>query len=268
MLMTTTDTAEADRPLTANERRHYSRVLKQYYEENLSEGQGAFFNLEGDALYPTAMGRHWLREHLQLFARWLDLRPGERFVDVGCGEGYYTTYVAQHDGPAIGLDVSHSALRLQRSLRWAWPAGRVSTINCDVEELPVRSGSTDKVLCSHTLEHVLDDRRVLGEIERILRPGGVAVLAIPLKYTWPNSALNAAIGLGRALLKPGKRPAPRVPAGTLNRALIGIHGHIRHYSVAAFQGRVRAAGLEVEQTAGMWFHDPRNWLVHLRSRAG
>ncbi len=252
---------DPDRPLTPEERREYSRMLKDYYENKMSEGQGAFFTIDDGVITPTAMGRHWLREHRRIFDQWLDLQPDDVFVDVGCGEGYYTTYVARNGGTTIGIDVSYSVLRLLRSIKWPYPVS-MDTINSDVEILPIPDNSVDKVLCSHTLEHVLDDRRVLAEIQRILKPGGYAVLAIPLKYTAPNAALNKLIDIGRAVLKPGKKPAPRLPAGVLNRSLIGVQSHIRHYSVPAFQRRVTDAGLTVEQTVGMWFHDPRNWLVY------
>lgn len=258
---TTNATDDPDRPLAEEDRGHYARLLKEYYEHKMSEGQGAFFTIVDDEIRTKPMGRHWMREHRQLFERWLELKPTDLFVDVGCGEGYYTAYLARHGARTIGLDVSFSVLRLMHTIRWPFPL-HVTTINSDVEILPIADASTDKVLCSHTLEHVLDDRRVLREICRILKPGGTAVLAIPLKYTTPNRVLNTVIGIGRALLKPGKRPAPRVPPGVLNRDLIGIQSHIRHYSVEAFHRRIRDAGLQIDATAGMWFHDPRNWLVH------
>lgn len=252
---------DPDRPLTAAEQREYSQQLKEYYEHTMSEGQGAFFTIEDGEIKPTRMGRHWLREHRQIFDRWLDLKPSDVFVDVGCGEGYYTTYVARQGAKTIGIDVSSNVLRLLYTIKWPFPV-TMTTVNSDVEILPLASDSADKVLCSHTLEHVLDDRRVLAEIQRILKPGGTAVLAIPLKYTLPNAALNRVIDLGRAILKPGKKAAPRLPAGVLNRSLIGVRSHIRHYSVEAFHQRIRDAGLQIETTAGMWFHDPRNWLVY------
>ena len=252
---------DPDRPLSEAEHAAYSRVLKEYYENVMGEGQGAFFTIEQGDILPTRMGRHWLREHRQVFDAWLDLRQGDVFVDVGCGEGFYTMYVARHGATTIGIDVSSSVLRLLHTINWPYQTP-ITTINSDVEVLPLADNSVDKVLCSHTLEHVLDDRRVLREIWRMLKPGGRAILAIPLKYTTPNAALNKVIDLGRAILKPGKKPAPRLPAGVLNRNLIGVQSHIRHYSVPAFHKRITDAGLVIDRTAGMWFHDPRNWFVY------
>lgn len=62
----------------------------------------------------------------------------------------------------------------------------------DLQSLPFPDGSFDFVFASHVLEHVPDDRRALGELRRILRPGGVAVLPVPIvapvtvEYPEPN----------------------------------------------------------------------------------
>jgi SAM-dependent methyltransferase len=50
----------------------------------------------------------------------------------------------------------------------------------DIQELPFEDASYDLVFASHVLEHIRDDRRAIKEIHRILRPGGRAVLAVPI----------------------------------------------------------------------------------------
>ena len=62
----------------------------------------------------------------------------------------------------------------------------------DIQELPFAASSYDFVYASHVLEHVPADERALTEIRRILRPGGVAVLPVPIvadftvEYPAPN----------------------------------------------------------------------------------
>jgi len=234
--------------------------LRAFYERTLTEGQGAYFNLRDGLLVPTPMGRHWMAEHVRLF-RWLfDMQKTDRFLDVGCGEGYYTMPLAAHAGYTVGADLSQSVLRVFRGLK-NFPAAQIRLVNGDVERLPFPDESFDKILCSHVLEHVLDDRAVLDEIHRLLRPDGRAILAIPLKYTPQHRTVYAAIGLARSVLKPGKRGTPHLPPGSLNKALVGRQAHIRHHSLAGFLALVRSAGFEVEVVKGMWFHDPRNWFV-------
>jgi len=200
------------------------------------------------------------QRHIRLFRRLFQLRATDRFLDVGCGEGYYTLPLAERAGFTVGADLAQSVLRVFQHLR-AFPAGRIALVNGDVEQLPFPDRSFDKILCSHVLEHVLDDRAVLAEIHRLLKDDGRAILAVPLKYTPQHRAVYAAIGVARTVLKPGKQGTPTLPPGTLNKALVGRQAHIRHHSLTSFLALVRSAGFAVEAVQGMWFHDPRNWLV-------
>jgi SAM-dependent methyltransferase len=165
----------------------------------------------------------------------------------------------------VGLDLSRSVLRVLHGLA-DFPAGRLALVQGDIDRLPFPDRSFNKILCSHVLEHVLDDRAVLSEIRRLLRDDGLAILAVPLKYTPQHRAVYAGIGLARALLKPGKRATPAPPPGALNLALVGRQAHIRHHSLASFLVLVRGEGLRVQAVRGVWFHDPRNWFVHRTQR--
>jgi SAM-dependent methyltransferase len=50
----------------------------------------------------------------------------------------------------------------------------------DITEIPYPDDAFDAVLCSHVLEHVQDDRRAMRELHRVLRPGGWAIVLVPL----------------------------------------------------------------------------------------
>ncbi len=247
--------------MTETEMRVLRLRLKQFYEGSLTEGQQSYFNVKDRVLIPTPMGRHWLAEHLKLYSNLLSLAPGEKLLDVGCGEGYYTQSLANECGRAIGLDMSYSVLELLKGLKTFNPA-RVPIVNGDVETLALASESIDKAICSHVLEHVLDDRAVLNEIHRVLKPGGIAVLGVPLKYSWQHRLLWGAIGVGRAVFKPGKKGTPMARAGQLDVALVGKQAHIRHYNVSAFRALVESSNFKIAKLYGMWFHDPGNWFVY------
>ncbi len=242
------------------EERDLRTKIREFYERTLTEGQGAYFNLREGSLVPTRMGRQWLAEHIRLFTRLFDMQSTDRFLDVGCGEGYYTMALARHAGETVGIDLSSSVLKVFRGLK-GFPKDRITLVNSDVERLPFGAASFDKALCSHVLEHVLDDRAVLSEMYRVLKTGGRAILAVPLKYTPQHRAVYAAIGVARAILKPGKKGTPMPRAGVLNRALVGKQAHIRHHSLKSFLDLVESEGFRVEAVKGVWFHDPRNWLV-------
>ena len=57
----------------------------------------------------------------------------------------------------------------------------VAKYHFDVTQIPFETGSFDAVLCNHVLEHVPDDTAAMAELLRVLKPGGFAVLQVPLK---------------------------------------------------------------------------------------
>jgi SAM-dependent methyltransferase len=61
--------------------------------------------------------------------------------------------------------------------------GRASLFQGDVRALPMRDRSYDLVTLFDVLEHVDDEQKALGEVRRVLRPGGLAVLSVPA-YDW------------------------------------------------------------------------------------
>jgi ubiquinone/menaquinone biosynthesis C-methylase UbiE len=66
-------------------------------------------------------------------------------------------------------------------------------VHADLTDLPIPDGTFDFVYASHVLEHVKDDRAALAEIRRVLAPGGMAILPVPVftgimtvEYPGPN----------------------------------------------------------------------------------
>jgi SAM-dependent methyltransferase len=59
-------------------------------------------------------------------------------------------------------------------------APRRVSARLDVENMPIRTGSLDVIIASHVLEHVDDDGAAMTEICRALRPGGTALLMMPV----------------------------------------------------------------------------------------
>ncbi len=53
-------------------------------------------------------------------------------------------------------------------------------IQLDLTAIPFRAGFFDTIYCSHVLEHIQDDRKALAELFRISKPGGWAVLQVPI----------------------------------------------------------------------------------------
>jgi SAM-dependent methyltransferase len=63
----------------------------------------------------------------------------------------------------------------------------------DITAIPHPEGSFDAVICSHVLEHVREDRRAMGEVFRVLRPGGAAYFMQPVDFERAETYEDASI---------------------------------------------------------------------------
>jgi SAM-dependent methyltransferase len=102
-------------------------------------------------------------------------QPGLTVLDVGCGPGTLHSVLARHDVRILGLDASAGMLREARAhaVEARLP---VALMRGDAEALPLRDATCDRVLASHMLYHIPDLPRALGEMRRVLKPGGRVVL--------------------------------------------------------------------------------------------
>lgn len=97
-----------------------------------------------------------------------------RLLDVGASTGIIDAYLAPHVAELLGIDIDAKALDHARghsvgtSARYA---------RADALALPVPDCSVDIAVCAHVYEHVPDAGRLLAEIHRVLKPGGVCYFA-------------------------------------------------------------------------------------------
>ncbi len=94
--------------------------------------------------------------------------PGLPVLDIGCGSGRQLSRLRDAGVRGVGLELSPPAARECRR------AGHQVVI-ARAEQLPIRSGACGGVLSKVVLPYT-DERRVVREIARVLRPGGVALL--------------------------------------------------------------------------------------------
>lgn len=95
----------------------------------------------------------------------------------------------------------------------------------DITATPFEDASFDRIWCSHVLEHVPDDRKAMREMGRVLRPGGLAVIQVPLWGTVTREEI---------LVTPEERVMQYFQ-----------EDHVRRYGSDILQ-RLEAAGLRVE----------------------
>jgi SAM-dependent methyltransferase len=137
-------------------------------------------------------GLSYLRpaEFYSIFLEYLGIRPGDRLLDVGCGPGLLVGEAGRCGVRGYGVDLSLTALAMaRRRMPGAW-------VSCsNAEALPFRDGWFAGVTCIGTLEHFLSTERALGEMRRVLKPGGRACILVPnvrsLKWRLEAKLLHA-----------------------------------------------------------------------------
>jgi ubiquinone/menaquinone biosynthesis C-methylase UbiE len=105
------------------------------------------------------------------------LYRGKRLLEIGCGLGTDLMEFARHGARVTGLDLTHASVALaRRRFELESMAGQFAV--GDAENMPFSDNSFDVVYSFGVLHHTPDTRRAFGEVHRVLKPGGEAVIML------------------------------------------------------------------------------------------
>ncbi len=194
--------------------RYEDPINGKRYRKFLSYGRGS--RSRPNALAPDTLSleRHravwmYLNEHSDMFTggegrRMLHLAPEYCFL--------------KRFNVAPGLEV----VRADLVSPWA-------DVHFDVHEIPYRDDHFDIVMGNHLMEHVADDRKVMAEYFRVMKPGGWGIFQVPMERNNADTMEDPSI----------TNPAER-------ERLYWQSDHVRLYGMD-YADRYRAVGFEVEE---------------------
>jgi len=108
------------------------------------------------------------------------VRAGSHILDIGCGAGTATPLLDARFRPRriTGIDIDPELVAEGRD-RWSAerPGAALTLTEGSATAIPLADGTVDVVLCHQLLHHMIPQREALAEMRRILRPGGLLLLA-------------------------------------------------------------------------------------------
>jgi SAM-dependent methyltransferase len=117
----------------------------------------------------------------------LGLRPEDKVLDLGCGFGRHAFEAARRGASVVALDAgTDEVLGVAATFAAMVEAGELAgdslhanVVQGDALKLPFPDATFDRVICSEVLEHIPDDVAAMGELTRVLRPGGTMAITVP-----------------------------------------------------------------------------------------
>lgn len=132
-----------------------------------------------------------------------------------------------HFSPEPGLAAALSAQRnLTYATSWYEPERRAD-YHLDLTNLALPDASWDVLICYHVFEHITDDRKAMREMYRVLKPGGWAVVQVPVRE------------------QPDTLEDPAIDTPQEREAQYGLASHVRFYGWQDFADRLTEAGFDV-----------------------
>lgn len=126
------------------------------------------------------------------------LRPGERVLDAACGTGIVARLAAERVAPTgrvAGADVNPAMLAAARALAASAPVP-IQWYETSAEAMPLPDAAFDVVFCQLGLQFIADRRAALGEMRRVLAPGGRAYVSVPAPTAFFDVMDDAFVRLG------------------------------------------------------------------------
>jgi SAM-dependent methyltransferase len=165
--------------------------------------------------------------------------PGELTLDVGAGEGRVSRVLAERGHRVVAIDGSPTLARLTATHEEPRP-----TIVADAAALPVADAIADRVIAFMLLQDVDDLEGAVGEMARVLQPGGVLCVAI----LHPMATAGAFVddSFDSSFLVTDPYPESRRYVDVVERDGIHMEFHSTHRPLGAYTHALGEAGFVIE----------------------
>lgn len=127
-------------------------------------------------------------EHLHRYALACELATDRDVIDVASGEGFGSMLLAAHARSVVGVDVAADAVAHARA---KYVRKNLRFLEASATALPLPAACVDLAVSFETIEHLHDHDAMLGEIRRVLRPGGRLIMSSPDRRYYTDATGHA-----------------------------------------------------------------------------
>ncbi len=184
---------------------------------------------------------------------------GNRILDLGCAEGPYS-YLFTGENESYGLDTCPKRMLLGENN--AMDKGYKALIIGEGLSLPLTDSLFDIVICTEVIEHVVEVRQLIKEINRVLKKGGKLILSTPNLVSLGNR-LGMIFGKGLkfnllVFLRGGFYPLTSWPLGSMPGKQYSFDSirypeqplHLRFFTFESLRKLLKHSGFEVKEEIG------------------
>jgi len=113
-------------------------------------------------------------EECSTLIKWLNPGPGDFILDIGCGDGYHDSIIAQSGAKVVGIDIDQKKLSMAQAL---YSDSKNEFYYMNGESLKIDEKTFNKVVSFCVMEHTQQDLKVMHNIARALKDGGRLVFS-------------------------------------------------------------------------------------------
>jgi SAM-dependent methyltransferase len=146
------------------------------------ESGSTILSFTGERYTPETQGNIYL-EHMHRYLMVSDLVMGKDVLDIASGEGFGSYAMSQRARSVVGVDIDASSV--EHALR-RYKRPNVDFRSGSCSDIPLEDDSVDVVVSFETIEHHDEHDRMMQEVRRVLRPGGVFIISSPEKHEYTD----------------------------------------------------------------------------------
>jgi len=162
---------------------HQARRVRAYWDAHIHDLAITRHEVGSPGFFADLDEYHFEKlHHLRRLVEF-DGPEGRRVLDVGCGTGVDLVHFARGGAAAIGIDVSEAAIRLAAANLGLQRVAAHLVVGDD-QALPFADATFDYVFAHGVVQYTADDRRLVEECRRMLKPGGKAFVQVYNRVSW------------------------------------------------------------------------------------